>query len=34
MKNLAVGAFRALSIFNFRVWTAGALGYEMPNLAP
>src|SRR5580692_2652860 len=25
MKNPAAGAFRALSIFNFRVWTAGAL---------
>jgi Transmembrane secretion effector len=25
MKNLAAGPFRALSIFNFRVWSAGAL---------
>jgi MFS family permease len=25
MKTVAAGAFRALSIFNFRVWTAGAL---------
>jgi hypothetical protein len=25
MKNPAAGAFRALSIFNFRVWSAGAL---------
>src|SRR5580700_11046641 len=25
MKNPATGAFRALSIFNFRVWSAGAL---------
>jgi hypothetical protein len=24
MKNPAAGAFRALSIFNFRVWSAGA----------
>jgi hypothetical protein len=25
MKNPVAGAFRALSIFNFRVWSAGAL---------
>src|SRR5579862_2891650 len=25
MKNPGTGAFRALSIFNFRVWSAGAL---------
>jgi hypothetical protein len=25
MKNRAAGAFRALSSFNYRVWTAGSL---------